>query len=145
MQIEQQVAVAGKSIGEEHPARVELVLGMMRPQPLFTNGLGSDNRSVAVALGRKIDDREEVAVLATLVANPREEITRRALPRLTGGGKRNARKGKCGNEGKGTGEAAALQQDEMPLKCVWLERMSLPANDSALLKKHAVQSGLLYG
>jgi len=112
VQIEQQVAIAGKSIGEEHPARAELVLGMMRPQCLFTNGLCGDDRSVAVALGREIDDREEVAVLATLVPNPRKEITRRALPRLTGGGKGKARDGKC-DEGKGKGSAAALQY-EMP-------------------------------
>jgi hypothetical protein len=118
VQIEQHVAVGGKSIGEEHPTRAELVLGVMRPQSLFTNGLGGDDRSVAVALGRKIDDREEVAVLATLVANPRKEITRRAL-RLTGGGKRKARDGKCGDEDKGTGSAAALQIGDA------LERMRL--------------------
>ena len=75
VQIEQQVAVAGKPIGEEHPARTELVLGVMRPQSLFTNGRGGDDRSVTVALGRKIDDREEIAVLTTLVANPCKEIT----------------------------------------------------------------------
>ena len=79
-----QLAVAGESIGEQHPARAELVLGVMRLQSLFTNGLGGDDRSVAVAARRKINDREEVAVLATLVANPRKEITRRSLPRLTG-------------------------------------------------------------
>ena len=78
----------------------------MRPQCLFTNGLGGDDRlpSQRSPLGaREIDDREEVAVLATLVANPRKEITRRSLPRLTGRGKGKARERQVDDEGKGTG------------------------------------------
>lgn len=46
----------------------------MRPESLFADGRGRDDRSVAIAVSCEIDDREEVAVLSILIASPREEV-----------------------------------------------------------------------
>ena len=46
-----------------------------------------------ISVAGQIDDREEVAILAALVANPGEEITRGRLVSLIGGGKRIAHAG----------------------------------------------------
>ena len=111
VQIEQQIAVGRKAVGEEHPARAELVLGVMRPESLFIDGRRGDDRSVAIALAGQIDDREEVAILAPLVADPGEEITRGRLISLIGGGKRRAQAGKRDDDGKGMGTATGLHNE----------------------------------
>jgi hypothetical protein len=84
---------------------------VMRPESLFADGRRGDDRSIAIALASQIDDGEEVAILAPLVANPGEQITRRRLDSLIGGGKRIAHVGKCDDEGKDGHGCDASQRD----------------------------------
>jgi hypothetical protein len=69
VEIEEQVAVGREAVGEEHFARAEVVLRVMGPEPLLTNWRRGDDGAVAIAVPREIDDRDEVAVDAVLVAN----------------------------------------------------------------------------
>jgi len=80
----------------------------MRPESLFADGRRGDDRSVAIALAGQIDDREEVTILAPLVANPGEEITRGRLVSRIGGDERIAHAGKRDDHDKGTDTAAGF-------------------------------------
>ena len=87
-EVEEQVTVGGEPVREEHPACAELVLGVVRPEALLADRRRGDDGAVTIALPIEIDDREEIAVRAVLVADPREQIARRHVERLLRGGER---------------------------------------------------------
>ncbi|HKU17302.1 MAG TPA: hypothetical protein VJQ52_23110 [Steroidobacteraceae bacterium] len=70
--IEQNRTIAREPICEQHPARAELVLGVVRPQALLADRQRGDDGAVPVAIRCEIDHGEKVAVLAVFVTCPGE-------------------------------------------------------------------------
>src|SRR5262245_4876722 len=85
VEIEQQIAVGRESVGEQHPARSELVFGVMGPESLFADRRRRHDGAVAISIALQIDDRQEVAILSVLVAAPAKEVAGWRLFTATGG------------------------------------------------------------
>ncbi len=81
VQVEQKIAIAREAICEQHLARPQLVLRVMRPGTFLAHRCRRHDSSVPVAqpvsVPREVDDGEKVAVVAVFVTGPCEEISSR--------------------------------------------------------------------
>jgi len=107
VKVEQKASITRESIGEQHPARTQLVLGMVRPRAFLADRCRCDDGSVPIAMLREIDDGKKVAVLTVLVAGPGEEISSGPGLRETGGRRRVPRTTERGDSNEREAQTAA--------------------------------------
>src|SRR5215470_4679389 len=73
-QIETDGLVAGEPVREQRMAREELVLRVMGERVADVRGRGREDARIGLRTGRHVENREEVAVRAIEIADPRGEV-----------------------------------------------------------------------
>src|SRR5262245_52715613 len=79
--VEHDVSICGEAVCKQPFAGTKFMFSVIRPERLFTDRRGVNNRPVSAALLLKVDDCQKIALRSILITGPGKEVAARCLRR----------------------------------------------------------------